>query len=147
MKTIIMQAGSDANATTIINLEPRTKAVYTFGQKTNIISEEQSVTLTFISMNGNDLGYKNEFDMPVTLDVDSSSTAVEGVNFEIENKKDTLKAGKSSLTFNIKTLKREKGKDKIVLRPHLSEEEGVLRWPLSDDYAEHHQLLCFGSFR
>lgn len=124
VKTIIMQAGSDANATTIINLEPRTKAVYTFGQKTNIISEEQSVTLTFISMNGNDLGYKNEFDMPVTLDVDSSSTAVEGVNFEIENKKDTLKAGESSLTFNIKTLKREKGKDKIVLRPHLSEEEG-----------------------
>ncbi len=121
VKTIIMRAGSDANATTIINLEPRTKAVYSFEQKSNIIGDEASATLYFYSMDGNNSTYYNT---PITLEVDSSSTAVEGVNFEIENKTDTLRAGTSYLTFKIKTLKRETGKDKIVLRPQLTEEAG-----------------------
>lgn len=129
-KVIIMKAG---DAQTTILLGKRDPMLYSFEKASYVLSQEVTVRVGILNGRTGEYMSASE-DVEITMGVDESSTAVEGKNFEFVNKSAVIKKGSDYCTFTLKTLNYEKGKDKIVLKPQVSEDEGFIegQYPTTD---------------
>lgn len=121
-KAITMTAGG---ATTTIKLGKRERMLYSFSQKTYVLGDEVEVELA-LQKASDGSKYIATQDMSVSIELDASSTAVEGTHYTIESKTATIATGKSSCSFKVKRTQYEEGKTSIVLKPVLSEEDGFV---------------------
>lgn len=110
--------------------KPKSEMLYSFTQKAYTMG--QSVELTVELLNRTDASaIIAEEDIPVTLIVDEASTAVEGVDFEIENSTATVLKGSNKCTFTLKTITKSE--------PEEGEEEEE-----SEEPAEAHNTIVLG---
>lgn len=121
-KIIIMKAG-DAQAT--ILLGKRDAMLYSFESASYVLAQEVEVRVGILNARtGEYMTAPN--DVEVKMGVVDTSTAVEGKNFEFVNKSAVIKKGSNYCTFTLKKLNYEIGKDLIVLKPQVTEEEGFI---------------------
>lgn len=89
--------------------------IMTFSSDNDILTLESHYAINLETMKG--FRYKVVEDTKFYVEVDPSSTAIEGEHFEFTNGKYALiKARKHTGDVTIKFLKKEEGKDKIVLK-------------------------------
>lgn len=121
-KVIIMNAG---DAKTTILLGKRDAMLYSFESASYVLAQEVEVRVGILNARtGEYMSAPN--DVEVKMGVADTSTAVEGTNFEFVNKSAVIKKGSNYCTFTLKKLNYEKGKDLIVLKPLVTEEEGFI---------------------
>ena len=119
-KNIVMRLKSDPSVTTVLDMTPRPDLLYSFQNGKEEVGATADVSLELFSSETGSRYYVEE-DTPIELEVDPSSTAQEGTDFEFVNKKDTVKIGKNTANFKIKVLQRDAHRNVIILRPKLSE--------------------------
>ena len=107
---------------TTVTLLSKNGIIMSFEDEKGILTLTTSYSAALTSMSGST--YKATDDLSLNVEVDPSSTAVEGVHFDfVDGKKYvTIAKGKNKGTVSLKFLKKEKGKDKLVLR--LSDRDG-----------------------
>ncbi|SCH49023.1 hypothetical protein ACNOHN_04405 [Bacteroides zhangwenhongii] len=107
---------------TTVTLLSKNGVIMSFEDEKGILTLTTSYSAALTSMSGST--YKATDDLSLNVEVDPSSTAVEGVHFDfVDGKKYvTIAKGKNKGTVSLKFLKKEKGKDKLVLR--LSDRDG-----------------------
>lgn len=107
---------------TTVTLLSKNGVIMSFVNASDILTLRSDYKVTLTSMSGS--SYKVTETTHLNVEVDPSSTAVEGTHFEFaEGKKYvTIDKKKDKGTVSIKFLKKEADKDKLVLR--LSEREG-----------------------
>lgn len=108
---------------TTIELMGQNAVIVSFTSKTDLLTMQSDFKIRLEKLNGSSYKVKEATDFE--MEVDPSSTAVEGVHFEFTGKKAaTVPANKNKGTVSIKFLKKEEGKDKLVLR--LLEKDGYV---------------------
>lgn len=139
-KTVVIRLADDASVTTIIDMSPRPKLLYSFLTASEQVGTSAEVALNLFSTETGKY-YNVEEKTPVELEVDPSSTAVEGRDFELVNSTDTIRVGSHTAKFSIKILQRDAHRNLIVLRPKLSEADHFYqgRYPV-------HQLNIITSY-
>ncbi len=128
-KTITMSlsgAETGANPTTTINLGVQDKRLYSFAQKAYVLGSETEVEFDLLNIkDGSAMVAENDIEVSVYADP-LLSTAVEGTNYEFENKTAVIKKGESKCTFKLKTLTLDAANNVIVVTPQVTEAEGFV---------------------
>ena len=128
-KTITMSlsgAETGANPTTTINLGVQDKRLYSFAQKAYVLGGETEVEFDLLNIkDGSQMVAENDIEVSVYADP-LLSTAVEGTNYEFENKTAVIKKGESKCTFKLKALTLDAAKNVIVVTPQVTEAEGFV---------------------
>ena len=119
-KNIVIRLKDDPSVITVLDMSPRPELLYTFKNSSEQVGASAEVSVELYSVETG-THYSVEENTPVELEVDESSTAKEGTDFVFVNKSDTIKIGNYSATFAIKILQRDAKRNRIVLRPKLSE--------------------------
>lgn len=100
---------------TSVELLGNTGVIMSFDHASGSLTESTSYEVTLETMTGE--VYKVKDETKLTVEVDPSSTAVEGTHFSFEGGKYvTIPKNKNKGTVSVKFLKKEEGKDKLVLR-------------------------------
>lgn len=108
---------------TLIELMGKNAVIVSFTTSTDLLTMQSDFKIRLEKLDGSNYKVKEATDFDV--EVDPSSTAVEGIHFEFAGKKAaTVAANKYEGAVSIKFLKKEKGKDKLVLR--LLEKDGYV---------------------
>ncbi len=76
--------------------------MYSFAQKAYLLGQSTELTVELLDKNAKAI--VAEEDITVTLLVDEATTAVEGVNFEVESKTATVAKGSNKCTFVLKSI-------------------------------------------
>lgn len=98
-----------------VNLLGNNGVIVNFKSSEGAVKFTEDFTVELTDMKGKQ--YRPAAETTFDIVVDESSTAVEGENFEfIGGPHVVVKKGQSKGTFSIKFLKKEEGKDKLVLR-------------------------------
>lgn len=106
---------------TAVELLSDKAVIMSFNASTGLLSESTSYGITLETLDGK--SYKVLQETKIDIEVDPSSTAIEGTHFEfIGGKYATIPKNKNNGVVSIKFLKKEEGKDKLVLR--LAERDG-----------------------
>ena len=106
---------------TTVQLLGNNSVFMTFEKATDVLTENGNYTISLGTLEG--LRYKVPAATTFEVTVDETSTAVEGTHFEFPNGKTiTLDANDYEGKIAVKFLKKEEGKDKLVLR--LAEKSG-----------------------
>ena len=107
---------------TTVTLLSKNGIIMSFANTSDILTLQSDYKVTLTNMSGS--VYKVTEITNLNVEVDPSSTAVEGTHFEFTDGKKyaTIAKNKSNGTVSINFLKKEPGKDKLVLR--LSERPG-----------------------
>ena len=106
---------------TTVQLLSNNSVFMTFEKATDVLTENGNYTISLGTLEG--LRYKVPAATTFEVTVDETSTAVEGTHFEFPNGKTiTLDANDYEGKIAVKFLKKEEGKDKLVLR--LAEKSG-----------------------
>ncbi len=95
-----------------------TTVMYSFAQKGYLLGQSTEVTVELLNAQGSAI--VADEDIPVTLLVDEATTAVEGVNFEIENKTVTVAKGSNQCSFVLKSIvapEAEEGEEEATEKP------------------------------
>lgn len=128
-KTITMSlsgAETGANPTTTINLGVQDKRLYSFAQKAYVLGGETEVEFDLLNIkDGSAMVAENDIEVSVYADP-LLSTAVEGTNYEFENKTAVIKKGSNKCTFKLKALTLDAAKNVIVVTPQVTEAEGFV---------------------
>ena len=108
---------------TTIELMGKNAVIVSFTTNTDLLTMQSDFKIRLEKLDGSSYKVKEATDFDV--EVDPSSTAVEGVHFEFAGKKAaTVPTNKNEGSVSIKFLKKEEGKDKLVLR--LLEKDGYV---------------------
>ncbi|MEY8685983.1 hypothetical protein AB9N12_07520 [Bacteroides sp. AN502(2024)] len=101
---------------TTVTLLSKNGVIMSFANTSDILTLQSNYKVTLTNMSGS--GYKVTEITHLNVEVDPSSTAVEGIHFEFTDGKRyvTIAKKKSNGTVSINFLKKESGKDKLVLR-------------------------------
>ena len=100
---------------TSVELLGTTGVIMSFDDVSGILTEATSYGITLETMTG--AVYKVSEETRFDIEVDPSSTAVEGTHFSFDGGKyATVLKNKNKGTVSVKFLKKEEGKDKLVLR-------------------------------
>lgn len=101
---------------TTVTLLSQNGVIMSFEEEKGILTLTTNYSAALTSMSGST--YNATDNLSLDVEVDPSSTAVEGVHFDfVDGKKYVAIAkGKSKGTVSLKFLKKEEGKDKLVLR-------------------------------
>ncbi len=106
---------------TTVELLSNKAILMSFNANKGILSESTSYGITLETLEGKP--YKVTQETKLNIEVDPSSTAIEGTHFEfVGGKYATVLKNKNSGVVALKFLKKEEGKDKLVLR--LAERDG-----------------------
>lgn len=106
---------------TTIELMGSNAVIMSFSKSSDVLTLSSAYTITLGKLDGSRYNVVNETEF--ALEIDPSSTAVEGVHYEFVGKQAVVvPQGKNTGTVELKFLKKEAGKDKLVLR--LAEKDG-----------------------
>lgn len=128
-KTITMSlsgAETGKNGSTTINLGVQDKRLYSFAQKSYVLGSELEVEFDLLNIKDGS-SYVAENDIEVSVAADPLlSTAVEGTNYQFENKTAVIAKGSNKCVFKLKALNLEQGKNVIVVTPQVTEAQGFV---------------------
>ncbi len=106
---------------TTIELMGNNAVIMSFSKPSDVLTLSSAYAITLEKLDGS--GYSVSAETEFALEVDPSSTAVGGVHYEFAGKQAVVvPEGKNTGTVELKFLKKEEGKDKLVLR--LAEKDG-----------------------
>lgn len=121
-KNIVMRLKDARSVTTVLDMSPRPDLLYSFRNSSEQVGASAEISLDLYAVATGE-SYIVEEDTPIELEVDESSTAKEGTDFEFVNKVYVIKKGRHTATFGVKILQRNAQRNRIILRPKLSEAE------------------------
>lgn len=100
---------------TTVTLMSKNAVIVSFKKSTDVLNLKGMYGIMLGRVDGS--AYRASEALQFELEVDPSSTAVEGENFEFpDGPFITIRKNKNSGSFNVNMLKKEAGKDKLVLR-------------------------------
>lgn len=127
-KTLIVNLGSAPEGFRLgvvnfasVDLFGNQSVFITFNNEADKLTESGTYNVSLERMNGKRYNVTEETQFPV--EIDPASTAVEGVHFQFEQGKYvTVKRNRNVGSISLKFLKKEEGKDKLILR--IKDKEG-----------------------
>ena len=106
---------------TTIELMGNNAVIMSFDKSSDLLTLSSSYAITLEKLDGS--RYKVPSETEFALEIDPASTAIEGVHYEFVGKQAVVvPKDKNTGTVELKFLKKEEGKDKLVLR--LAEKDG-----------------------